>query len=291
MPTPEKLLLGVLVPALLAGLTLLVGGKLWRARVEVAPRRSAALAIGVAFIASFIAVSGIAPLPEEGRVWSGLDRAFWGSLFVTALALVEGGLGPHRWLARGVLRSLAGGALLTVIAHASGVGGLELGVLFIGWLALVVAGERVQERESGVAGALSLWLVVSGFAGVSILTGSARLAELAGGLGAGLGAVAVLSAWRPRARLAGGGVSVVTFGVASLGLNAYHFSYAGSADLLLLCAGIVAPLALPSPPPGSRGGWRRLAWVLLLTALPVAVALTRAWLAYEPDPYAGYPAD
>ena len=115
-----------------------------------------------------------------------------------------------------------------------------------------------------------------------------KLAQLSGAVAAALGAAVVLSWWRPRVSLSGGGVAVALLVLFGLGLNAHFYSYTTATDVLLLAAGPVMPLLMSLPGlPRLAGG--RAAWVTLgLAAVPLGIALVRALLAYEPDPYAGY---
>ncbi|MCB9915919.1 MAG: hypothetical protein H6828_12380 [Planctomycetes bacterium] len=133
-----------------------------------------------------------------------------------------------------------------------------------------------------------LWTPAAGLALVAGLSGSALLGELSGGVAGAAGAALVLAWWRPRLALARGGAETALFFLAALLLNAHYYSYTTGVDALLVTAGVAAPCALLAPPLARLGGARR-AWLgFALAALPVAIAVTRAVLAFEPDPYAGY---
>ena len=105
---------------------------------------------------------------------------------------------------------------------------------------------------------------------------------------AGLGAAVVLSWWRPRLSLAGGGVALASILCFGIGLNAYFYSYTTGADVLLIAAAPIAPLLRVLPGLSRFEGGKRTLVELALAGVPLAVALVRAGLAYEPDPYADY---
>jgi len=294
MDPVEATLTGVLLPAVISGLVLALGWRIWSREPRGSGAYAGALAIALAYLAAFAAIVGspASLLPGSERTPSGLDWLFW-LVALFALGFAFEARCPRRWIV--VPRAVAGALLvegvlrntfrrewsgLTDVAWLLGL----VALLLVPWWSL----ERLARKRPGASAPLVLWASAASLAGVAGLSGSVKLAQLSGAVAAALGAAVVLSWWRPRVSLSGGGVAVALLVLFGLGLNAHFYSYTTATDVLLLAAGPVMPLLMSLPGlPRLAGG--RAAWVTLgLAAVPLGIALVRALLAYEPDPYAGY---
>lgn len=247
------------------------------------------LALAVAFAASLVASTGWPRWPPVDAT----ERL----IFLVGLAAVAAlllGRVPRR--ARGaatwVARALFGLALTAVLFESllrnswtAGQAVAWLGALALAFLALCWALERGLGGEGRVVGWLAPLTRVALLGGAAIvlgLSGSARLALLAGGLAAAVGSIEALAlllgrpAWRPGDAWA---LAAAVFGLLSIGY--FYASLSAGATILLLAALLL--LALPA-----RAWW---GWLLPLVPLGLALALAiSAFLTPEEDPYDYYSA-
>lgn len=293
---------GVLVPALLAGVVLAVGWKAWRSKAEGCDGRwSGALALGAAFFSAFVLQSGMPAslMPDSSRTPTGLDWLAW--LVIPAALLLplesrlplESKLGRWRHAWRGVvavvvIRLVLRNAFENIWEESEGriwLAGLV--VLYLLWWALLAS---VAESRSGATSPLVLWTIATGLAVLSALTGSARIAQLSGALAAGLGAATVISWRRPDLSLSGGATGMAVLLLFGLGMNAHVFSYTETPEILLLAAAPFMTLFAAWKPLRLERPALRVLVVMALTALPIAIAITRAALAFvaETDEYDEY---
>lgn len=290
-------LAGILLPAVIAGLSLALGWRAWRRDSEPSGHAAGAPALALAYLAAHLAVAGppASPLPGSERTPAGLDWLFWLVALFGLLLTLERPLtrrGPWWSLAlRLVAAALLVGGVLRMTFQREWSGWTE--VAWLSGLALLLAVpwtvlEREAREHRGARSALVLWATAASLAIVAVLSGSAKLAQLSGAVAAALGAAVVLAWWRPRVSLAGGGVSLAVLTLFGVGLCAHFYSYTTAADALLVAAGPVMPLAMRLPGLRKLRGGRGTAAALALASLPLAVAVLRAVLAYEPDPYAEY---
>ena len=286
----QDFLRGVLLPGFLAGIGLVLVWRPWR-RAEALPRERswAALLFALAFFASYSALFEPPPRPFTGtRVLGGVDWSIWIALVAGPLLFLGSFLGRFAF-ATWVL--LAGAMLFTVPRamvryHWSGaeaavwLGGLAV-LLALVWAATAGLGRRTERASLPIV----LLVAATGLALCSGLSGSALIAQTVGVLCACLGAAMIVAFWRPGFRLDTGDLTFVVLVLFALGLCARFFSELPGVDALLLCA---APLAawvgelpfLRDRSPAQRGLARCLA-----AALPVGIAVSRAILGFEPDPY------
>lgn len=292
---PWQLALAVLVPALCAGLVLGLGWKVWRGReAQVDGRWSSAPALALGYCAAALWLSGppASFLPGAERAPASLDWLFWLVIGGALLFPFEQRVGRWRDLARVafavfaielVLKSQFQGRWegLSAVAWLVGLA-LIYNVL---WAALV----WLAARRAGASAPLVAWLTASALAVLAALSGSAKLGQLAAALAAGLGAATLLAWWRPRLSLAGGGAGMVALLLFGLGANAHVYSYTLAVDVLLVASAPLCACLAELPHLRRSKGWARTLMALGLAALPIAIALVRATLAFEPDPYAdGY---
>lgn len=294
----EQILRGVLLPAVVAGLVLLVAWRPWigpdkskpdpteHDQPDLAGIWGGAAAFALAYVAVHLAVGGTPGfLPTDDKQWLPYMAVLAG-----AAGLVEAFFYQKKWL-RWLLRTAA--ALLTyglvlgfMIEHhwSAGVTAMWLGALTLGTLAIIDALDSVGEAHPGASLPLAMVVLASGAAVTLAMTGSAMLGQIMGGLAAASGASLVLAWWQPRLRVSRGGATV--FGVLYGGLLA--FGYATTADIpplaeafahnqtlaTLLAAAAPLMLWIGQQRPLSRlSGWKAATTRALLVALPLAGAL------------------
>jgi len=275
---PSLPLLGVLLPAALAGLVLVLGWRLHRRGSAVAPAWVAGLATGAAAVSGHALRFGWQWAPRESWRWLG-----WITCTAALLGMLESCAAKHpwRWIARaGVtwigLRLVLGYKLERAWAGFEGqawLAGLCAAVLCAWWL-----WERGLGALASRPGALLLWSVWSLGAVMLLFAYSARLAELGGAICAGLGALAVACFLRPRASPMAA-LPVVLIGFACLSVLAV---LQGKPDfhpawfLLLFCA----PAAIVVT---AKAGRPWLGFGLALIGAMAAAAI--AWRSYAPSGY------
>jgi hypothetical protein len=238
---------------------------------------------------SYGALFEVPPWPFAARTLSGPDWLLWIALASGPLLLFDARLGRFAPAARVligsgviamVLQAMARHhweTMVTVVWFA----GLGL-LLFVAWLAAA----RLGRRRSGATLPLVLLVTATGLAVSAGLTGSAKLGQVTGILCAGLGATGLLAWWRPGFRLTTGDVThtiVILFG---LGLSAFFFSGLPAVDALLIASAPAAAWLGERPALGLRTPAQRTALRVLAAAVPVAIAVTHAALAFQLDPYA-----
>lgn len=196
------LLLGVGLPALLAVVFLVPQARGWRSQGG-APRRlpwAAAPALGLGYLAGHWGILGWPSFPPPAA-------EDWIVVLVTAavgLGVLEALWTSAPWVARWLLRGLLVAAVVGLVQRPmvqwtwttgqSVAWGLGVGVaLAVMWSSI----EALAGRRPGASLPLVLVTVTAGSAVVLGLSGSARFAQQAGALAAGLGVVVVVSWWRP----------------------------------------------------------------------------------------------
>lgn len=280
----ESLLLpGVLIPAAAAAIVYFAATLV--RRKESSSRGGASLALAAAFLSAFVAMTGWPRLPPVGST----QRLFYLVALAGVVGLVAGWRGRDRlsWVVRGFLCGLLLGFMLqSKIANAWSppAAAAWLAGLFALGLAFAWAIET-NLRQDGEAGDLRLacvrLAVLAGTALVLGLSGSARLAQLAGALACGVFVVEVLARVAKRRPWLGGDAAVPALAVFGLMLSGYFYA---SLEVWPALATVAAFLLLALPAGRFRGAW-------LAPLLPLALALglvVAAFLAKEDDPYAGY---
>jgi hypothetical protein len=298
-------LYGVLLPALAAGLVLAAGWRLWRrgapdgaptngGPLEARPadgRWSGGLALAAALWAAQLGLSGPPVAPGGDLTPTGLDWLAWVTLAAAFLLPAEPQLGRRWALLRGALAIVTVELVLRNRFASRWTEGAEAAGWAVGLAALILvewAALGRLLRAPGARGPLVVWLLAGHLAGIAALTGSVTIGQLAGALAAGAGAALVAAWWRPRVTLAGAGAGLATLALAGLTLNAHFFSYTPGTDALLVAAAPLVGLLGELPPLRRERPWARTLTTAILVSLPLAVALVRALLAFESDPYADY---
>jgi hypothetical protein len=277
-------LLGLLAPAVLCGLVLLLA---WASRdgaAQAARGWLGALAVASAWLFGLAASFG--GLPEFPPVQS-TGKVFWLTAGAAALACAEALAGPRRALRLALRAAFAFSVPWFLLARSlerapsSEVLGTVLGLgaaLLLGCAAL----STWAERRAGSSVPLVLaWSTALG-AGALFLTGTAKVAQFAGILVAVLCAAAVVGRLRPKFVLGAGAAGVVGVLLACLWIVGVWFSDMPVEVALLLCCAPLAPALADLGPLADLGGARGLFARLALASLFALPALVLAWIQAPP---------
>lgn len=276
-------LIGVLAPVGAAGLVLTLLARPWRGRAYASSPVGPPLALALAFLAGFVVTHGWPRLAGASL----RDELAWAGLVVGLLAAVRARHGSLPLLVLALLAALLPWILLDFQrrhwTRGEGIlwsAGLGLCVfLSATWLA-------EEERRAQRAHAAVGWTLATALAAVAYgLSGSVQVAQLAGGLAAGLGVCTALALWRRTAGLGPAGVApfvVLYLGLTWCGRFISELSLPGFVLLTLAPLAVLAARLVP----GARPRLAQLVTVLgppLLALL--AVWLERAQQAPSPYPY------
>lgn len=291
MITARDILLGVLLPAAVAAMTVLLCAlfvRSWRLRSAPVP-----LGIGLAFAAGFAALmQRVPPVPPLDSVdWlcyaalvtgavAAIDSMSWESVSnVFALRLLR--FAVVLYLSCVLVWLLVRPLLVFNWTGRSGylwIAAITITMAMI-WLAL----DTLAQRAGGRALAFAMASVAALTALTVMLSGSQKLGQLGGMLTAALFAVAVLGIFFPGVPVARGMVLVYATLHTSLVVTASEHVYASLRTphaVLLLAA---APLAWLGQLAPARRPRTRAAVQILATALPAAVAAILAAFAFARD--------
>jgi hypothetical protein len=308
----KTIALGVLPPALLTGIVLLVSW--WWKRLPAAQADRGALVpptfantkgerlwlAPLVFAICYVGVhhfllGGVRLVPTAAADWMPWVAALAGTLGM--LARVARMPTIVRWIWRALVAGVIAYALArTKLARgwesseaALTMGGFVLHTLLAWWLL-----ERVADRTRGVSGPIVLMLYATGASQLLALAYySLRLAQMPTVMAAVMGAAMVVAMLRPRFTLASGGVHVVL-----LVSNAAFFSavlFPGNAILprvfpwILLASPLLAAAVDLIPEGGPRltwlSGWKRTLLRVALAFIPVAIAISLVLLLRPADEY------
>ncbi len=279
---------GVLVPGTLTGvgLLLLALGR----KKDGRPAPWQALVFAAAVFGGYWGLFELPPRPFGERILAGLDWSLW-AILAAGILFSFLSQGP---LARLVRVLLAGGAIVLVLQamlrhHWSATQATFRIAGLVGLFALVSFSlERFGRKRPGASLPIVLQVLGTGLALAAGLSGSAKLGQTTGMLCACAGAAMTVAWIRRGHRLTDGSVALFTLGAVCLGICAHYFSELPGLDALLLAA---ASLGVWVPAPSAlreRGAVVSALWPAAMVAIPVAIVVTRAVLAFEPDPYADY---
>ena len=275
----DQVLLGVVPPALIAALVLLVAWRPWQRTPVENAGWGPTVACGLAVLAGYLAIEGRPqfPPPEKWQWILYLGLAAMGLGLVDLIG--QAARWRPRWT-RGLAGPLAAAAALLMLRHPSPEAqplwkaGLGLAVL-LSWAAL----EPLARRRPGASIPLALLLSLAGAGAVIVLSGNAKLAGLAGALAAAMGAAVVVAWWQPRLSLAHGAVVVVVVVLSGLLFLGQAYTYS-SVPVVSFLLPIVAPAAawiVEVPALRGMGAARalllRAGAVLVVVAVAVGLAL------------------
>ena len=263
--------------------------RVWRRESRVDAAWAGAPAVGLGVLCGYVALVGSPPVPFGERVLSAEQWLAW-MLALATVAFTLDAFGRAQTLRTwGVRIALALLLLLTVLGTklrhawsgseaAAWIAGLATGLCL-----LLAASEALARRRPGAAIPFVLGLPAVGLSVALVLGGSAFLAQLAGAVASTLGAAFVLAWWRPRLAFARGAAAIAILALFGVGLCGTFYN-----DLepraALCCAAAPLTAWVAELLPARRAARARLVR-LVAVALPVAVALGLAALAYEPSAY------
>jgi hypothetical protein len=278
---PAVLLFGVLLPAVVAGIVLLVSAL--RARAEPGRERpvAGALACGLAYLAAQTALSGVPDGPWSENAVLLLGWVYW----TVALAIVLSPLrlGSIARFGNSLYRALFCILPYHLVRTDDGARapfdllGLATVLATFGiWIAL----ERLAARRPGPSLPIALWAACAGCAGVLLLASSAQLAQLAGALAASLGAAAVVALLVRGAHLPSGAIAILAVACAGL-LRIASIYGLSDAACALAAAAFLGPWLGEIPALRARSPRLAGAVAFLGALLPAAGAVAIAYSAYS----------
>ncbi|MFT7670388.1 MAG: hypothetical protein ACI8X5_003096 [Planctomycetota bacterium] len=284
---PQAIILGgVLAPALAAGILLALAWKIWSTEDgSIDGRWIGAPALAAAFLATFFYLSGLpaSPLPGSSRTPTGLDWLAWLVIFTAPILPIEPKFGRYRHLLRGIVAIIA--VRLVLFNAFASTWNFAEGTLWTAGLSVLflilwsVLSSQTAARP-GASSPLFLWVLATGLALLSSLSGSAKIAQLSGALAAGLGAATVI-AWRvPRLSLSGAGTALALLILFGLSLNAHFYSYTTGVDILLFASAPFLALLTKLPRIRRMSDARQTLFLVFITALPIAIAIGHATIKF-----------
>lgn len=273
----ETLVYGILAPAVIAGVLLLVA---WRPWQEEAPEGF--WGGGFGFAAGYLAAHfGLNGTPDTMPYLVG---------GLAVVAGVEAFAASKRWLVwlvRVMVVPVATYLVAAFMFSADHWAGVEAVAWLAGFTVSAVAAiatlDTYAREHPGATVPISLLLLGTGAALVLALSGTARVGELLGGVTAMFGAAMVLSWWDGRLSLARGGVTVGVLLIASLVIFGYvglfepYQSVAGRSSLVL----VVTPHLLWIDRLGVLGeleGSKGTALRAVLVGVGAAASVLLAWI-------------
>ncbi len=283
---PTDLLFGILIPAVVAGILLLVDARLGAQRPRVRSLHLGAAGLGAGYLIAHAWLVGVPASPFAGGAVPFTAWIFWMVAVAIVLAPLRGVPALARWShvlyvglfcvwMRRVIRSPGPGEGADFLLSFGGVL-----LVFVLWRLL----ERLAERRPGPSLPLALWAACAGTSVTLLLNKSGSLAQLVGAVCAGLGAAVVVT-WIVRgAHLARGVVAIVAIVVASAVRIAIVYDLP-AASWVLLAVAFVGPWL--GEVPGLRARSARLAGAVsfLGAAIPAGAAAVVTAVAREPSPY------
>lgn len=277
MPSLTDLFLSTLVPALVCGTLLAL---IWASRASgveqsLARRHLQALAVAAGFFAGYLAIVGAPVLPSENRRLAALDWLPWLAIAALLVSLVQATGAGRRvpaWIYIGVVCVLVP-TLSFLGRFASGAPWRDLVIsavlLFAAWRST----ESLARRVLGPAVPIALLVVATGTSIATLLSHSAKIAQLDGALASSLGACMVVAIWNRRLCSAGGTVAIAMTVLGASWINAVHFADLPPLSAVLLIAALFTPwLAALGRAVGTPSVKRGLA-LALLAAIPAVAAV------------------
>jgi hypothetical protein len=292
-------LIGVLLPAIVAGLIVFFGSFLLARDERGVPRSSGLVgfALGAAYLGSHWVLVGrpawiwieLEPSSLAAKHWIfyGLVVATAGIPIVESLSACRRALW-HTLLRLVVLAVIVSGTLLSQMLNLWSPGTSALLVIGLGlaFMAHCASWDGLFKVTSGAQQSFLLVLIGAGFAGSILLSGSASLAQLVGALTAGLGALWVLALMKRQGRLTKGASTIVGAVFPGLLLNAALFVNFSLLNALLLILACHAPWLSALPGLKEKRPGLSVYLGILATLFFVLVVLGLAYMSYE-RPY-GY---
>lgn len=290
MSALSPILYGVLLPALVAGLVLLFGGRgspdEWKPRALLG-----AVAFGLGYLIAHVMLTGMPPVPSASVQVPGQHWIAWFVAGAIALAPFRRVAAIQRWsgplyLALFCVLSFRF-PLQNILSNEMGHVALRFGltlVMYMVWNAT----DRLASQSRGFALPAGLIVAGTGIALSALLAAhSAALAQLVGAACASLGAAAVVGLIDKQFRLPVGAVSIVLIVYAGALVNASIYDLPKSATVLLVAA-IVAPWISETRKFKDASPWKRAIVAGISAAIPAAIATLIAWNAGDVGDSSGY---
>jgi hypothetical protein len=280
MLTTREILCAILLPAVVAALIAAVG--FWRRWAWTMPA-----AVGVGFLAAYVALSGVPKLPPR----DGTDWLFWAAIPLVVLGIVDALTSPGwGWL----LGAAAGGVALLIVrplvpgtVSMASLCGVTLLLAAAG--AALCYGVRFAEPRLGSPAIVGALCIVLGGTGVLVFSSNLRIGGVYGiAAAAALGPVALLSTRTRGAR----SVAIVAIPLlAGILVGGHYYPDPGVAwtNVIVLMAA-PAILVLGGMVPGKRNWVRGFVAIVAIAVVVAAVtvpAARAAKKAAEADPYGG----
>lgn len=261
----KELLLGVVAPAIIGLIVMLIAHRPWRRRSGTVGKWGGAVGVALAYIVAHIGLYGppqFKPAPvEHWLVWIALSGMVigvlesywrgsrWGRLLWRAVA-AAGGV----WL---LVRLQVINNLWTSGQAALWTAGLAGGVVFF-WSIADALTQRIERQGGGGGAALTLSAVTGFGAAIIVLDGQTLVVgQFAGALSIALLACAAVAWWQPRAMIGRGGAAVVGLLAPMLWIDAWMWAELGAWHALAIA--ISPALAFAGDLPGVHAwrGWVR----------------------------------
>jgi len=226
-------LLGMALPAVVSGTVLLVT---WRRRPPLAGGRwSGAVALSIGYVAGHLGIAGLPPFPPieatQGLAYLALAAMMLGLVD----ALCRKNPAWRRWGLRLLLAGATVWLLLRSILSLAWMIALSVALLAF-WAQL----EVLAERQPGAGLPLLLLVVTAATSVILLVSGSALLGQLGGGLTAAIAASGVV-AWRsPTFSLSRGATPVVSVLLAGLWLNGSFYAETPLTSVALMALSLTA---------------------------------------------------
>lgn len=292
----EQILLGVVLPVVLAAAFLLAARRPWQKESGAGGLWGGPLAFAAAYLGVHIGIANWGGLaPSDDMQW--LPHVAVAAAIVGLIETKTYEKALLRWLLRGML---AAGTYVLVLGFmienywTTGDTALWIGLLTLATLGITGTLDQLAEDHPGASAPLVMTLVAAGGALVLALTGTAKVGQLMGGLSAASGVMVLISWWDSSTKLSRGGATV--FSILFGGLLA--FGYTSTADIpalaeafghyqtmatLLVAAAPFMLWAAQNGPLARPSGWKAALMRALLVAIPLGAAAYFAANPPEPD--------
>ncbi|PKN56676.1 MAG: hypothetical protein CVU56_14970 [Deltaproteobacteria bacterium HGW-Deltaproteobacteria-14] len=285
MDPVRALIDGVLAPVLVAAVVVLAIRRPWRSGRADTRGWGVGIALAAAYGIGFALVLGWPALPPVDVT----HATPWLAIVAAAIAALPARAAALRRAAVGILGLLTGALLVSpLLDHGLGGASAALHVFLVGATFVLVDGglERALTGLEPRAGALAVTTLTGGGAVAVLLSDVASLAQVTGGLAAGLGALFALGLWRPAAADVTRATPVVAAVLASTLWSAVLYANGRYEVVALLAA---SPLVLWRVGPAvarTRRAIVALAIPTLVILLPIGAAAGLAARAYFAEPAA-----
>jgi hypothetical protein len=242
----KDVLLGILLPAVVAGVLLLLSTRVGTRQGRVL----ATWALGAGYLCAHVGIIGwparpsatVTPGARDYMAWS---VVLWLICSLTALASAT----PHALVP--IFRAAFSALLIGVSLHApiQASGGLWPAVVAFALLIASWAGtDALVERSSGPVPLLALLVTVTCASIATLLGHGALAAQLAGGMCACIGASAVVAWLAPTFQLAAGGVGVILLVLGGVLISGVFFADLHWASATLVLVSLAAPWLVARSP-------------------------------------------